>query len=138
MNKPPVSGTTKTAHDCAHVKAQDSTIMVLALHRGEDGQIIITPVDVAHDDDDLSLMSDDELKARRILDQTFLANKKAMTEALAVLYEIYDHRLYRNQFRSFENFCFAIYGTHRVNDVLMKKVRKRISELEADIKEDKK
>ena len=124
--------TTPSATD----KAQGPKIMVLAVHRGQDDQIVITPIDVEHKTDDRAAMSNAELKAKRILDGVFLAKRGVMTEALAVLYEIFNHRLYRNQFRTFENFCFAMYGTHRINDELMKKAKKKVAELAADVKEE--
>jgi hypothetical protein len=135
MNKPTESGTTLTAPN-APVEAQDTKVMVLAIHRGPDDQIVITPIDVEHEDDDLTEMAEAELKARKILDGIFVAKQQEMTEALAALYEIYDHRLYRNQFATFENFCFAMYGTNRINDVLLKKARKKKAELAAELKEE--
>ena len=131
-----VSGTTKTAPDSAPAKAQDSKIMVLAIHQNQDNQIIITPIDIEHQTDDLTLMAEPELKARKLLDGEFLTKQKSMTEALAALFEIFNHRLYRNQFRTFENFCFAMFGTNRINDVMMKKAGKKVAELAADLKEE--
>jgi len=110
--------------------------MVLAIHQNQDNQIIITPIDIEHETDDLTLMAEPELKARKLLDGEFLTKQKSMTEALAALFEIFNHRLYRNQFRTFENFCFAMFGTNRINDVMMKKAGKKVAELAADLKEE--
>lgn len=129
------SGMTETAPSTP-AEVQDSKVMVLAVHRGSDNQIIITPIDVEYESDDLTPMTDSELKARKILDGIFVGKQQEMTEALAALYEMYDHRLYRNQFRTFENFCFAMYGTHRINDVLLKKAMKKKAEIKAELKED--
>ena len=120
----------------APVEARDSKIMILAIHRGQDDQIVITPIDVEHTNDDLTELSDSEFKARKLLDSVFKASHGPMMESLAALYEIFDHRLYRNQFRTFENFCFAIYGTSRINDVLMKRVKQRSKALEAEVRGD--
>jgi hypothetical protein len=130
-----VSGMTQTAPAGASVEAQDPKIMLLAIHRGEDDQILITPIDVEHDTDDLSEMSEGEKKAKKILDRVYETKQADMKEALTALYRIYEHRLYRNQFRTFENFCFAIYGTNRIDDLLLKKARQRTKALEAELKE---
>ena len=126
---------TETAPASAPAEAQDSKIMVLAIHRGQDDQIVITPIDVEHETDDLTEMSPSEFKARKLLDGVFFSKQDEMKEGLAALHGIFEHRLYRNQFRTFENFCFAMYGTHRINDVLMKKARKKVAELATELKE---
>lgn len=136
MNQEIIEAGNPTAPASAPAEAQASKIMVLAIHRGHDDQILITPIDVEHTTDDLTDMSQSDLKARKILDGVFTSKQGEMVEALTALYEIYDHRLYRNQFRTFENFCFAIYGTNRINDVLMKRVRQRAKALEANVREE--
>jgi hypothetical protein len=130
-----VSGMTETAPASAPVEGQDPKIMVLAIHRGEENQIFITPIDVEHDTDDLSDLSEVEKKAKNSMNRVYEAKRAAMTEALSALYGIYEHRLYRNQFRSFENFCFAMYGTYRINDVMLRKAKQKATALEADLKE---
>ena len=117
----------------AKVKAQK--IMVLAICRGQDGQIVITPIDEEHDTADLTPMTEDQLAERKLLDQTFCSAQGGMMKALGALYDIFSRRLYRNQFRIFENFCFAMYSTHRINDVLMKKARERVKKLQLDVAE---
>lgn len=129
------AGTSPTAPASAPADAQDPKLMVIAVHRGPDGNIVITPIDVEHDTDDLTPMTENELKARKLLDGVFESKKAELNEALTALYTMFEHRLYRGSFRSFENYCFAIYGTNRINDVLMKKARKRADALEADVKE---
>ena len=119
----------------APVEAQLPKIMTLAVYRDQDGKLIVTPIDVNHDCDDLRELTEPEWKAKRILDGEFVANQPAMNNALAALYELYNHRLYRSQFRTFENFCFAMYGTNRINDVLMNRIRQRVKALKADLKE---
>ena len=109
--------------------------MVVAICRGRDGQLVITPIDVEHDADDLTPMTDGQLAARKLSDQAIRSAQGDMMKALGALYEIFSRRLYRNQFRTFENFCFAMYGTHRINDALMKKVNARAKALKSDVNE---
>lgn len=114
-------------------KVQDQKIMVLAIFRGKDGQLVIAPFDEEHDTDDLTPMTEDQLAERKLFDQTFCSVQGGMMKALGALYDIFSRRLYRNQFRFFENFCFAMYDTHRLNEVLKKKVRERVNELKVDV-----
>ena len=114
---------------------QDQKLMVLAVCRGRNGQMVITPIDVEHDTDDLTPMANDEMAARKKSDQVFSSAQQDMMKALGALYEIFSRRLYRNQFRTFENFCFAMYDTHRINDALMKKVHARVAALKTDVTE---
>lgn len=116
-------------------EVQNQKLMVVAICRGRDGQVVITPIDVEHDADDLTPMTDSQMAARKLSDQTFRSAQGDMMKALGALYEIFSHRLYRNQFRTFENFCFAMYGTHRINDALMKKVNVRAKALKSDVNE---
>jgi hypothetical protein len=113
--------------------ALDQKLMVVAICRGRDGQMVITPIDVEHDTDDLTPMTDDETATRKLSDQAFRSAQADMMKALGALHEIFSHRLYRNQFRTFENFCFALYGTHRINDVLLKKINARAKALKSDV-----
>ncbi len=116
-------------------QVQDQKLMVVAICRGRDGQLVITPIDVEHDADDLTPMTDGQLAARKLSDQAIRSAQGDMMKALGALYEIFSRRLYRNQFRTFENFCFAMYGTHRINDALMKKVNARAKALKSDVNE---
>jgi hypothetical protein len=103
-------------------ETRDQKLMVVAICRGRDGQMVITPIDVEHETDDLTPMTDEQLAARKRSDQPYNLTQEAMTKALGGLHEVFSRRLYRDQFRTFENYCFALYGTHRINDVFMKKV----------------
>ena len=116
-------------------EVQNQMLMVVAICRGRDGQMVITPIDVEHDTDDLTPMTDDQMAARKLSDQAYRSGQGDMMKALGALYEIFSRRLYRNQFRTFENFCFAMYGTHRINDALMKKANARAKALKSDITE---
>jgi len=116
-------------------EAQNQKLMVVAICRGRDGQMVITPIDVEHDTDDLTPMTDDQMAARKLSEQTYRSVQGDMMKALDALYEMFSRRLYRNQFRNFENFCFVMYGTHRINEVLMKKVNARANALKSDITE---
>ena len=116
-------------------EVQDQRLMVVAICRGRDGQLVITPIDVEHDTDDLTPMTEEQLAAKKSLDQVFNSAQDTMIKALGALYEMFSRRLYRNQFRTFENFCFALYGTHRINDALMKKVQARVRALKSDVNE---
>ena len=113
-NVPALSTMRPGASDAAlqrTAEAQDQKLMVVAICRGRDGQLVITPIDVEHDTDDLTPMTDDQMAARKLSDQTYRSVQGDMMKALGALYEIFSRRLYRNQFRTFENFCFAMYGT---------------------------
>jgi uncharacterized protein YifN (PemK superfamily) len=116
-------------------EVRNQKIMVVAICRGQDGQLVITPIDVEHDTDDLTPMTADQMSARKLADQAFNSAQDVMMKALGALHEIFSRRLYRNQFRTFENFCFALYGTHRINDALMKKVHARARALKSDVNE---
>ena len=127
--------TTVTAETAPGIPAElpNQKLMVFAICRGQDGQLVMTPIDVEHDADDLTPMTGEQLAARKFSDQTIRAAQGDMLKALGALYEIFSHRLYRNQFRTFENFCFVMYGTHRINDELMKKVKARTNALKSEI-----
>jgi len=112
---------------------QNQKLMIVAICPDQDGQMLITPIDVEHEIDDLTPMTDDQLAERKLSDETFCSAQGGMMKALGALYGIFSRRLYRNQFRTFENFCFAMYGTHRINDVLMKKVKARAKALRSDV-----
>jgi hypothetical protein len=112
-----------------------SKVMVLAVHRDQAGEAVLTPIDIEHESDDQTDLCALEKLAKELLTKTYTANEGAMKDALGALHKIFDQRLYREQFRTFENFCFAMYGTHRINDVLMKKIRKKGKELQADLEE---
>ena len=135
---PAPSGIRPSASDALLQRAdqvQDQKLMVVAICRGRDGQMVITPIDVEHDTDDLTPMTDEQMAARKLSDQAIRSAQGDMMKAFGALYEIYSRRLYRNQFRTFENFCFAMYGTHRINDALIKKVNARAKALKTDVNE---
>jgi hypothetical protein len=134
MNNTTASGKTLTAPSTP-ADVQETKLMVIAICRGQNGQLVITPLDVEHDTDDLTPMTDAQTKARKSLDEIFRSTQGEMMKALGALYEIFSQRLYRSHFRTFENFCFALYGTHRVNDALMKKANARAKALRVDVKE---
>ena len=58
-----------------------------------------------------------------------------MKKALASLFQMFDQRLYREKFRNFENFCFAIFGTHRIEEAVAAKARSRVKTLKAALEE---
>ena len=133
-NQPPVA---RPGISAARLQPTPETtnqkLLVVAICRGRDGQMLITPIDVEHATDDLTPMTDEQLAARKVSDQAIRSAQGDMMKALGELYEIFSRRLYRNQFRTFENFCFAMYGTHRINDALMKQVNARAKALKADV-----
>jgi hypothetical protein len=137
--QPPVTSAAEAKPDAGPLSqtagAPDQKLMVVAICRSRDGRMVITPIDVEHDTDDLTPMSDAQMEVRKSLDQAFQSAQADMMKALGALHEIFSRRLYRNQFRTFENFCFAMYGTHRINDVLMKKVNARVNALKTEVNE---
>jgi hypothetical protein len=127
------AGISETAPVSAPATAEKSTVMVLAVHRDAAGEIVLTPIDVAHDTDDLRGMSSEEMARRKDLDKTYVEHEGAMKKALGALFEIFDGRLYRTQFRTFENFCFAFYGTHRITEVTALKAKAKAKKLQAEL-----
>src|ERR1039458_3208094 len=90
-------------------------IMVLAVHLDAAGEIVITPIDVEHDDDDQRDLSVLEKATKKNLHDDYAANDGPMKKALGALYRMFDQRLYRESFRTFENFCFALYEIGRAH-----------------------
>lgn len=109
--------------------------MLLAVHQDAAGEIIITPIDVEHETDDQHDLSDTEIVKRKELRETQIANDGAMKKALGALYEMFDQRLYREQFRTFENFCFALFGMHRIAEPTVTKAKARVKKLKAELEE---
>ena len=60
-------------------------IMVLAVHVDAAGEIVITPLDVAHDDDDQRDLCATELEVKKNLDETYTASEGAMKMALSAI-----------------------------------------------------
>jgi len=110
-------------------------MMVLAVHVDAAGEIVITPIDVEHEDDDQRDLSATELADKKNLDETYTASEGAMKMALKALYRMFDQRLYREKFRNFENICFALYGTHRIDEMTATKTKARIKKLRAELEE---
>ena len=104
-------------------------VMVLGIHRDEKGKILITPLDATHDGDDRRDLSETEVARKKQLRGTYEKNEEAMKRGLEALYEIFEGRLCRDGFRNFENFCFAIFGTHRIPTEAEKRAKARIKEL---------
>jgi len=111
-------------------------VMVLAVHVDAAGGIVITPIDVEHEDDDQRDLSATELVDKKNLDETYTANDGPMKKALGALYRMFDQRLYRESFRTFENFCFALYGMHRIDEMTAIKAKARIKKLRAELEEE--
>ena len=118
-----VAGIPKTAPHPAADKAEKmlnvkdglvkSNVMVLAVFKDTDGEIKICPIDVEYENDDQRDLTVLELVKKKNLRDTYAANEGAMKKALGSLFEMFDQRLYREQFRNFENFCFAIFANFR-------------------------
>jgi len=110
-----------------------SKVMVLGIHRNHDGEILITPMDAAHDDDNRSDLSGAELAKKKQSRGTYEMNEEVMKEGLRALYEIFEQRLYRNDFRNFENFCFAIFGTNRIPTEAEKRARGKVKKMQEEL-----
>lgn len=106
-----------------------SKVMVLAVHRNENGEILITPMDVEHEQDDQSSLSSDEILTLKNQGKIYSNNEEAMKKGLEALYEVFEKRLYRESFRNFENFCFAIFDTHRISPEVVRKAKERVEML---------
>ena len=118
-------------------KSVDSKIMVLAVHRNTAGKIILTPIDVEHEDDDQTELSASEQAVRVKMLAEYRANDVAMEKALEALFTMFDKRTYRSMFRSFENFCFALLGAYRIPEATVRKVKARIKKLKTALEEEK-
>ncbi len=108
-------------------------VMVLAVFKDEAGALVITPIDVEHETDDQRDLTDLEATMRKELRETCIANDAPMKKALAALYGIFTQRLYRAQFRSFENYCFALFGMHRIPAEIVTKAKARVKKLKAEL-----
>ena len=117
-------------------KPVSSKIMVLAVHRNTAGKIIVTPIDVEHEDDDQSELSVSEQAVRVKMLAEYRANDVAMEKALEALFTMFDKRTYRSAFRTFENFCFALLGAYRIPEVTVRKAKARIKKLKTALEEE--
>lgn len=110
-----------------------SKVMVLGVHRNENGEILITPMDVEHDFDDQSSLSHDEILTFKNVGKSYSSNEEAMKKGLESLYEVFEKCLYRESFRNFENFCFAIFDTHRISPEVVRKAKERVEVLKEEL-----
>ena len=102
----------------------DEKLMVLAIGL-EDDAVVITPLDIEHENDDQSSLSQNEQKERTQMKVEFAAYQPDMQRGLRALHKMFSGRLYRESFRTFENFCFALHGMKRLNDVALSKAREK-------------
>lgn len=110
-----------------------SKIMVLAVHQDETGKIVLTPIDIGHETNDQSDLSLEETSHGSNLLNEYRKNEEQMKEGLVALFHIFNRRLHREKFRTFENFCFAIFGTHRISDAVALKAKARVKQLQAEL-----
>jgi hypothetical protein len=130
MSKPiNEAGTSQTAPGATDI-AERSKIMVLAVHYDTAGKLVITPIDVEHEQDDQRDLTPSEVETGANMLVTCRENEEVMKNTLAALYTLFYQRLYREKFRSFENFCFAVFGTHRIEDTIATKAKARVNELQ--------
>jgi hypothetical protein len=108
-------------------KANEKKLMVLAIGL-EDDEVVITPLDVEHDDDDQSPLSPAEAKERTQMKVEFAAYRPDMQRGLCALHKMFSGRLYRGSFRTFENFCFALHGMKRLNDTALSMARMKTAQ----------
>ncbi|MEI8290584.1 MAG: hypothetical protein WCH99_14030 [Verrucomicrobiota bacterium] len=102
----------------------DEKLMVLAVGF-VDGEVVITPLDVEHEQDDQTPLSTAEQSERTKAKVEFAAYQPDMRKALGALFKMFSGRLYRESFRSFENFCFALHGMKRLGDEAVRKAREK-------------
>ena len=115
----------------------DEKLMVLAVGF-VDGEVVITPLDVEHEQDDQTPLSTAEQSERTKAKVEFAAYQPDMRKALEALYKMFSGRLYRESFRSFENFCFALHGMKRLGDeAVSKAIEKTLKRMEAANQEGK-
>jgi hypothetical protein len=107
---------------------QARKIMVLAVQE-LNGKLVITPIDVEHEEDNQTALSDEQERTRKAAHDALLVEQPAMEQALGHLYELFTDQLYRGSFRTFENFCFALYGMNRIPDDKQTKVRNEVQRL---------
>lgn len=117
-------------------KPSRTKVMVLAVHQDSAGKLVITPIDVEHEKDDQSELSESETTTGAEMLVAYRKDEEDMKRALSALYALFDQRLYRERFKNFENFCFALLGTHRIDDAIAAKAKARVNRLKAAIRED--
>jgi hypothetical protein len=130
----PFTATTSTA--AARTKPTETKVMVLAVHPDAEGKLVITPIDIEHEQDDQSELSSGETETGANMLVAYRANGAAMNKALEAPHILFDQRLYRERFRTFENFCFALLGTHRIQDATAAKAKARVERLKTALQED--
>ncbi len=116
-------------------KPASSKVMLLAVHHDADGKIVITPIDVEHEVDDQSDLTASEHAKQKGAVAAYRAGESAVQNGLDALFTIFDQRLYREQFRNFENFCFSIFGTHRIAEAVVTKAKAKVKKLHAELEE---
>lgn len=130
----PFTATASTA--ATRNKPAETKVMVLAVHQDTTGKLVLTPIDVEHEQDDQSELSSSETETGANMLVAYRENEAAMNKALEAIYTLFDQRLYRERFRTFENFCFALLGTHRIEDATAAKAKARVERLKIALKED--
>jgi hypothetical protein len=101
----------------ANLTATNDKVMGLAVGM-RDGKIIITPVDLEFETDDQTHLSKAEhtlfKRSQAIIDR----HRGGLAQALQSLHTIFAGRLYRENFSSFEKYCFALQGMTLPEDKL--------------------
>ena len=98
--------------------------------------MVLTPIDVEHEDDDQRDLSPSEFATGEKMLTAYRENEAAMTKGLAALHTLFQQRLYRERFKNFENFCFALLGTHRIDDTIAAKAKAHVNKFKAALQED--
>lgn len=128
----PTTAPSAVADNAAKTQKKVSTkVMVLAVHHDPAGETVITPIDIEHETDDQRELSELEYTTGANALASLWEHEADMKKALASLFQIFDQRLYREKFRNFENFCFAIFGTHRIEDAVAAKAKSHVNKLKA-------
>ena len=132
----PSTATATAATVKASVTPVKTKVMVLAVHQDADGKLLLTPIDVEHVSDDQRDLSPAEMTTGANALVAYRKNEDAMKLAFEALYTLFSQRLYREKFRTFENFCFALFGTHRIDDTIAARAKARINRYKAALQED--
>jgi hypothetical protein len=125
----------KTEREVTDVAESTSKIMVLAVQK-ENGRLVITPIDIEHEPENQTALTADEEKARKVAQDAFLNQQPAMEQGLGSLYDVFANELHRGHFRTFENFCFALYGMNRIPEEKKNRIRGKVCKLAAKNQEE--
>jgi len=115
-------------------KAVDEKVLVLVVGK-VDGEVVITSLDVDHNQDDQTELTDLDLKRKQAAEKVFAENHNALKTGLSALYEVYAGRLYRTSFRTFENYCFVKSDMKRLSDEKLARAEAKYRKAKAEVED---